>query len=102
MRNLTDFELSAMSSIGAVVADTYWLANDMVNHIRSDHWITGCVLVISAIVAVRAVIKHRKTGRKRFQTDEDIQYHVKLALLKYDLLHREKITSNYKKTFKNT
>ncbi len=84
MKKLTDFELAAVGSGAAVVADLHWLAADIIHAGRYDHIITAAGLLASLGYVVWSIYRHRQTGSKPVQSVDDIDYRVKLSILKYN------------------
>lgn len=82
MKKLTDFELAAVGSGIAVIADIHWLIQDYVHAGRLDHIGTSVGLTISFVYIVWSVIRHKKTGAKLVQSADDIDYRVQLSLLR--------------------
>lgn len=79
-RKLTDFELATIGSVGAVVADLFWLANDVIHSGRWDHLGTAIGLTASAAFCIWGWIRHRKTGNKPVQSKDDIYYAIDLYM----------------------
>ena len=82
MKRLTDFELAAIGSIGAVVADLHWLIQDIVHAGRFDHVITFVGLALAGAYGIWGWIRHKKTGAKPVESIDDIDYRIKLYMAK--------------------
>lgn len=96
MKRLTDFQIAALSAVpsliggvGASAVDIWWAIQDQ---IVTDHWylpvvikglsITLICFVISAILLVWSLKRHKETGEKPVQSKDDIDYRIMLALRK--------------------
>lgn len=96
MKKLTDFQIAAMSAVpgiiggfGASAVDIWWAAKDyaVTGHAYLETVAFGLLstlifFVISAILLVWSLKRHRDTGEKPVQSADDIQYQVKLYLQK--------------------
>ena len=80
MRKLTDFELAVIGSVLAIVTDIHWVTWDIVHAARIDHFFTFTGLALGTLLTIWAWIRHRKTGSKPVQSNDDIDYRIELYL----------------------
>jgi hypothetical protein len=96
MRRLTDFQIAALSAVasfvggfGASAVDIWWAFQEMAINAHSHLPIvikglgfTLIFFVLSAILLVWSLIRHRDTDKKPVQSKDDIDYRISLAFRK--------------------
>ena len=93
-RSLTDFELAALSAIPCILGDfiasgtdIYWAFQDFFHSglphlmpVAASLATTLPLFAVSVYILIKSVIKHRKTGSKPVQSNDDIDYRIALYL----------------------
>lgn len=97
IRKFTDFELAAISAIPCIIGDVIASSTDIVwafldyGHngyayllkVAAALGTTIPLFIVSIYILWKSWKRHRDTNRKPVQTDDDIDYRIKLAILKY-------------------